>query len=286
MGKVIVVGNGPAGVSASLYIVRGGVDVQIIGKGMGALGKAEKIENFYGFENGISGEELIKKGIKQAENLGVEVTSDEVVAVSYDGKYVVKTKKGEYKADAIIMATGTARKAPVLKGLQELEGRGVSYCAVCDAFFYRGKDVAILGNGEYALSEANEIANVASSVKILTNGKKPDADFGDYEIIDKKISELNGEDKLEKITFEDGSNIEVNGVFVAIGTASTADLARKIGAVIENNKISINDKMETNVPGLYAAGDCTGNFLQVAKAVYEGAVAGTEALKYVRKLSK
>ena len=286
MPKVIIVGNGPAGVSASLYIIRGGVDVQIIGKDMGALVKAEKIENYYGFEDGITGEELIKTGIKQAKNLGVEVINDEVVGVSYDGNFIIKTKQDEYKSDALIMATGTARKAPAIKGLSELEGRGVSYCAVCDAFFYRGKDVAILGNAEYALNEANEIANVASSVTILTNGKKTEADFGDYKVIQTEIAELKGEDRLEKVLFKDGAEMDISGAFVAVGTASTSDLARKIGAFIENNKIVVNDKMETNIPGFFAAGDCTGNMLQVAKAVYEGAVAGTEALKFVRKLNK
>lgn len=286
MPKVIIVGNGPAGVSASLYIKRGGADVQIIGKDMGALGKAEKIENYYGFKDGITGEELIKTGIIQAKNLGVEVINDEVVGISYDGNFIVKTKQDEYKSDALIMATGTARKAPAIKGLSELEGRGVSYCAVCDAFFYRGKDVAILGNGEYALNEANEIANVANSVTILTNGKNSEADFGEYKVINTEIAELKGEERLEKVLFKDKTEINVSGVFVAVGTASTSDLARKIGAFIENNKIVVNDKMETNIPGLFAAGDCTGNMLQVAKAVYEGAVAGTEALKFVRKLNK
>ena len=286
MPKVIIVGNGPAGVSASLYIKRGGADVQIIGKDMGALGKAEKIENYYGFKDGITGEELIKTGIIQAKNLGIEVINDEVVGISYDGNFIVKTKQDEYKSDALIMATGTARKAPAIKGLSELEGRGVSYCAVCDAFFYRGKDVAILGNGEYALNEANEIANVANSVTILTNGKNSEADFGEYKVINTEIAELKGEERLEKVLFKDKTEINVSGVFVAVGTASTSDLARKIGAFIENNKIVVNDKMETNIPGLFAAGDCTGNMLQVAKAVYEGAVAGTEALKFVRKLNK
>ena len=286
MPKVIIVGNGPAVVSASLYIKRGGADVQIIGKDMGALGKAEKIENYYGFKDGITGEELIKTGIIQAKNLGIEFINDEVVGISYDGNFIVKTKQDEYKSDALIMATWTARKAPAIKGLSELEGRGVSYCAVCDAFFYRGKDVAILGNGEYALNEANEIANVANSVTILTNGKNSEADFGEYKVINTEIAELKGEERLEKVLFKDKTEINVSGVFVAVGTASTSDLARKIGAFIENNKIVVNDKMETNIPGLFAAGDCTGNMLQVAKAVYEGAVAGTEALKFVRKLNK
>ncbi|MEG1994442.1 MAG: FAD-dependent oxidoreductase, partial [Oscillospiraceae bacterium] len=243
MAKVIIVGSGPAGVSASLYIKRGGIDVQIIGKDMGALAKAEKIENYYGFENGISGKDLIETGINQAKNLGVEVTNDEVVGISYDGDFIVKTKQSEYKANALVMATGTSRKAPSIKGLAEFEGRGVSYCAVCDAFFYRKKDVAILGNGEYALNEANEIANVASIVTILTNGNEPDTDFGKYSVVKTEISEITGDGKVEKVLLKDGTEVNVSGIFVAVGTASTSDLARKIGAFIENNKIIVNDKM-------------------------------------------
>ena len=285
MPKAIIIGKGPAGISASLYLKRGGVDALVIANGDGSLAKAEKIENYYGFPEAISGEELLSNGVKQAKRLGVSFLDDEVVGISYDGSFVVRTKSLEERADALIMATGSARKAPKVKNLTELEGRGVSYCAVCDAFFYRQKDVAVLGSGEYALNEAREISHVASSVVILTNGKEPETDFGDFRVITTPIKELMGAERLEGAELENGEKLSFVGLFVAVGTASSADLARKLGAFTENGKITVNEKMETNIPGLYAAGDCTLGMLQIAKAVYEGAEAGTNALKFIRSKS-
>lgn len=282
MPKAIIIGKGPAGISAALYLKRGGADVTVIGNDDGALSKAEKIENYYGFAEPISGEELLKNGVAQGKRLGVNFIEDEVVGIGYDGSFVVKTKNSEEKSDALIMATGSARKTPPVKNLNELEGRGVSYCAVCDAFFYRQKDVAVLGSGDYALNEAKEISHVASSVVVLTNGNEPQTDFGDFKVITTPIKELIGNDRLEGAELEDGTKLSFEGIFIAVGTASSSDLARKLGAFTENGKITVNEKMETNIPGLYAAGDCTVGMLQIAKAVYQGAEAGTNALKFIR----
>ena len=146
----------------------------IIGKDHGALGKASEIENYYGFSQPISGKDLISEGMEGARRLGAEIISDEVLGISYSDKLTVITEGGEYEADSVVLATGTSRMAPKIKGLKEYEGHGISYCAVCDAFFYRGKDVAVLGNGNYALHEALELLPTSSSVTILTNGKEPD----------------------------------------------------------------------------------------------------------------
>lgn len=284
MSNVIIIGNGPAGISASLYTTRAGFDTKIIGKDGGALLKASEIENYYGFEDPVSGQSLIAGGISQAKRLGAEFIEDEVVGMSYNGKFVVITKNDEYEADCVVIATGTSRMAPKINGLKELEGRGVSYCAVCDAFFYRGKDVAVIGDGDYAIHEALELLPTSKSVTLLTNGKEVTVDVPDGILVNKnKIEALEGTDILEKVVFEDGSTLSTSGVFIAIGVAGSSDLARKLGASIEGNKIVIDENMATNIPGLYAAGDCTGGLLQIAKAVYEGAKAGTEIVKYLRK---
>ena len=177
MSKVIIVGSGPAGVSAALYTRRAGFETTVISNGGGALLKAEKVENYYGFADAVSGEKLYTDGINGAKRLGVNFIDDEVVSLAFNGSYVVKTTKGEHSADAVLLATGVSRLAPNITGLKDFEGMGVSYCAVCDSFFFRGKNVGVIGNGEYALHETKELLNVVGSVTVYTNGEKPLVDF-------------------------------------------------------------------------------------------------------------
>lgn len=283
MANIIIIGNGPAGISTALYTTRAGIDTTVIGRDYGALGKASEIENYYGFSDPVSGTDLITKGIEGAQRLGANIIHDEVVGISYGEKLTVITKGNEYSADGVVIATGTSRTTPKIDGLKELEGHGVSYCAVCDAFFYRGKDVAVLGDGNYALHEALELLPTSKSVTILTNGKEPDVVIPDTIKIDTRvIKTIEGNDTVTGILFEDELSLPISGLFVAIGIAGSADLAKKLGAETKNNKIVVDENMSTNIPGLYAAGDCTGGLLQISKAVYEGAKAGTEIIKYLR----
>lgn len=285
MSDVIIVGYGPAGVSASLYALRSGLDVVLLGKDSGALEKAHMIENYYGLEKPLAGSDLFAVGKAQAERLGAKIVDDEVTDLYFDGKMFVATGlTGEYRARACIMATGSARKKQPLPKMAELEGHGVSYCAICDAFFYRGKDVAVLGAGEYALHECKELLNVAGSVTLLTNGAEVTAEFPETVKIDKRpLKTLLGEGQLAGAVFMDESEIKLDGLFVALGSASAMDLARKAGAAFENGNVVLDKNFMTTVPGLFAAGDCTGGTLQVAVAVGEGAIAGLAAIKYLRE---
>lgn len=288
MTDILIIGSGPAGISAALYAARAGMDTLVISSGQSALFKAHMIENYYG--GSIPGDELYEKGIAQAKALGIEIKEDQVVGLGFDGDFIVTGEKSQYKAKAAIIATGSSRKAPPLPGLSEFEGRGVSYCAVCDGFFHRGKNVAVLGSGTYALHEAMELSPIVESVTILTDGQVPEFSLPDsvtnISVDTGKIKELTGEELLSSVVFEDGKALDVSGVFVAIGTAGSSDLARKLGAVTEGTKIAVNGEMATNIPGLYAAGDCTPGMLQVAKAVYQGAEAATSAIKFVRSQNK
>lgn len=280
MYDVIVIGSGPAGITAAIYAKRRNLSILVISKGNGTLQKAEKIDNYYGFENGISGKELYVNGIKQAKNLGIDFIEDEVINIEYINQFTVETVNSKYEAKAVILATGVSRNIPNIKGIKEFEGKGVSYCAVCDSFFYKGKDVAVLGDGNYAIHEFETLKPIASSVTILTNGNTMvENRDSSIEVNSKKIREFRGNTKLEEVEFEDNTIQNLNGVFIAMGTASSSDLARKIGARIENNNIIVNENMETTVPGLFACGDCTGGLLQISKAVYEGAKAGLAVLK-------
>lgn len=279
MASVIIIGGGPAGVSAGLYTIRANIETTIFTQGGSALVKAEKIENYYGFPNGISGKELYQRGIDSVQNLGAKVIEQEVIGAGYNGKFVVETNTDTYEADALVIANGASRSVPKIKNIKEFEGRGVSYCAVCDAFFYRGKNVAVIGNGDYALHEADVLSKVAENVTILTNGEKAP----NYSNCDtRKIVSIEGNDVVEYIVFDDGEKLSVSGVFVAIGVAGGVDLARKLGAIVNGNYIDVNENMNTNVPNLYAVGDCTGGLLQVSKAVCDGAKAGIDIIKNLR----
>ncbi len=286
MYDVIIIGKGPAGISASLYIKRANLSVLIIGKGVGALEKAKTIENYYGIT--ATGKEIYATGIKQAEALNIPIKNEEVLGISFEKNFIVTTNQQKYETKTVLLATGTNRISPNIKGLKEFEGKGISYCAVCDGFLYRGQDVAVLGNGEYALHEAQELANIVKSVTILTNGQSNINEQyiesnNKITVNTNKIKEFQGDSIIRKIKFEDNTEIPIRGIFVAEGVATSIDFARKLGAKIGQNKIIVNSKMETNVPGLYAAGDCTGGLLQISTAVAEGAIAGTEIIKYIRE---
>ena len=284
MPNIVIIGSGPAGVSAALYAVRAGADTTVLTRGSGALDRAEKIENYYGFAEPISGAELERRSIENAKRLGVNVITAEAVGLTYTDKLTVETVGADYLADAVILATGASRAVPRIPGLAGLEGHGVSFCAACDAFFYRGKDVAVLGSGEYALHEVQALLPVAGSVSLLTNGAPLTAQFPpEVKVYPQKVDAILGEKVVTGVQLSGGETLAGSGVFVALGVAGSTALARKIGAAVDGNRIVVDAAMQTTVPGLYAAGDCTGGLLQVAKAVYEGALAGTEAARALRK---
>lgn len=287
MEKLIIAGAGPAGVSAALYAVRSGITPLVLHKGAGALEKAAKIENYYGLPKPISGRELYENGIAQLSSLEVPVLQEELLAVEYDGDYTVHTTANTYHTRSLILATGTKRNTLSLKELKKYEGSGISYCAICDGFFYRGKEVAVLGNGVYALHEAQVLEPLASKVTILTNGKEASFSrdsLGSIQVETRKIISAGGEASLSYVELEDHTRFPLSGLFVALGTADSTDIARKLGLVMENNHIVIEPDTSTALPGLFAAGDCTGGLLQVSKAVYEGALAGTKAVNYLKTL--
>ena len=284
MYDVIIIGKGPAGISASLYIKRANLSVLVIGKDIGALEKAKTIENYYGIT--ATGKEIAQIGIKQATSIGVLIKNEEVFSISYDDKFEIETNQGKYQSKAVLLATGTNRISPKIKGIKEFEGKGISYCAICDGFLYRGQDVAVLGSGEYAFHEAQELSNIVKSVTILTNGnrstKTEKLQNSNITINNNLIKELEGDNIIRKVKFTDNTELPIKGVFVAEGVATSIDFARKLGAKIDQNKIIVNSKMETNIPGLYAAGDCIRGLLQISTAVAEGAIAGTEIIKFIR----
>lgn len=284
MYDVIIVGAGPAGLSAALYTSRANVKTLVIGKDGGALERVEKIENYFGVASPVSGCELLEQSRTQVMGFGAEIVEDEVLGISWTGTFQVTGKEGTYEARALILATGASRTKGKIQGLSEHEGKGVSYCAVCDAFFYRGKTVAVLGHGDYAVHELGQLLPVVERAILCTNGKEPECSVPEGTSVETaEISAVTGEEAVESLVFADGRQMRVSGVFVALGSAGAVELARKIGAQVEGNRIVTDEKMATNVPGLYAAGDCVGGLLQISTAVGEGAQAAMSAIAFIRR---
>lgn len=284
MVDVVIIGNGPAGISAALYTKRAKLNTIVIGKDYGALKKANKIENYYGFPDGISGNRLIELGLKQIKYLHVPHIKEEVIVINYeDNNFKIVTNKNEYITRSVIIATGVSRIKTNLEGIKRLEGKGVSYCAICDGFFFKNKDVAVLGDGDYAVHEIQELLPIVNSVTLLTDGKgKINLRDDRVNVYDNKVKRLIGNDRLEKIEFEDNTSLEVSALFVAEGTASSVDFARRLGVIIEENNIVVDKNYMTNIPGLFAAGDCIGGLLQISKAVSDGANCAIGVINYLK----
>lgn len=286
--KLLIVGGGAAGLSAAIYAARANIPTTVLYQDGGALSKTDKIENYFGFPQPISGTELLRRGQEQAVRLGANLIRTEVTGVAYTAEgFSVHSTAGTFPANAIILSTGTSRRIPLLPGITEWEGRGVSYCAVCDAFFYRGQPVAVLGAGAYALEEAQTLLQTASSVTLLTNGEpSPEIIPAGLQVETRPLTAIEGVDRVEKVLFQTGEPLVVNGVFIALGTADSNSMARTLGVFTKDNYILIDADGATNVPGIFAAGDCTGGLLQIVKAVQEGAQAALCAAQFLRKLNK
>lgn len=198
-----------------------------------AVEKTSKIENYYGFEEGISGKELYQKGMKQAENIGVEIKKEEVTNIQMTPNgFAVKTEQNLYEGRTVILATGNKKNKPPIQNIEEFEGKGVSYCAVCDGFFYRNKNITVIGDGNYAISEVNELIHLAKEITILTNGEKaPEmrSQENNLKIDTKEIQAIKGEKKVEAIQFKDGTTLKTDGIFIANGVAGSLDFAKKLG---------------------------------------------------------
>lgn len=288
----IIIGKGPAGISAALYNVRANMKTLVLGTQSSALIKAGSIENYYGFSQPISGKRLLEEGESQLKRIGGDIREEEVVGIEKEEHFIVKTTKETYQAFSVLIATGQKPAGVKIQNLKKFEGRGISYCTTCDGFFYRGKKVGVLGFKDFALHEAKELIPFTSAITVFTNGQEMEfsqdslALKGKFTINEKPIRSFEGSEFLEKLVFEDGAEFPLDGVFIAYDSASSINFALKMGILVENQAIVVNQNQETNIEGLYAAGDCTGVFRQISVAVGQGAIAGRQMIEYVRKLKQ
>lgn len=292
MYDVVIIGKGPAGISSSLYTVRGNLSTLVVAKDFGNLYKTDKIDNYYGFPDTITGKELLENGVKQAKRLGVKFADDEVVGITFDGTFNVIGKQETYRALSVILAVGQPGKKLSLKGIKDFEGKGISYCSTCDGFFYRNKKVGVIGYTDFAVHEASELLTYTNDVTIFTNGQElkidehSDSVIRRFNVNNKPIARIAGDDFVERIEFTDGTSENTDGIFIAYGSASAVEFALKMGVLTENNAVVTEKDGSTNIPGLFACGDCTGGFKQISVAVGQGAVTGKSVLDYVKTMKK
>lgn len=283
MYDAIVIGKGPAGLQAAVYIARAGLSVLVIGENDSGLLKAAHVDNYFGFEKTISGPELLEKGELQAKRFGAKILTAHVLNITYaENGFDVKTNASTYSAKTILIATGKPLPPGIIPGIKKFEGKGVSYCTTCDGFFFRGKNVGILGNKDYAISEAEEMEKFTPNITIYTNGNELEVDKSKYRVITKKIKALQGENALEKVEFDDGSSEDLQGLFIALDRPAGAEFARKLGIEIENDRIITDGDFQTNIPGIFAAGDCVSDFKQISVAVGQATLAARGMIKFAK----
>ncbi|MFB6151130.1 MAG: NAD(P)/FAD-dependent oxidoreductase [Haloarculaceae archaeon] len=289
---IAVIGGGPAGLSAAVYTARADQETYVFDDGGGTTRDVDRMENVYGFPDGVTGPELVSRGREQARKFGAEFVAEEVVRVGRtdDGTYEVETTESEYEARGVVIATGASYESPAIGGVDEYEGRGVSYCVECDAYFYRDRPVAVVGAENYAAKEALMLLDYTEDVRVLTNGSEFAADPALRERLDDegipvrtdRLDRLAGEDGLERVVTRDGEAIDVDGLFVALGAAGGTDLAEMLGVPTEGAAVETDEGMGTNVPRVYAAGDVTGGQRQINTSVGEGTRAAINLLEELR----
>ncbi len=294
----IVIGAGPAGLSAGIYLRRYRMNCLIISKDIGGYAnEAHKIENYPGFPS-ISGIELMLKFKEHFESLGGSIIQKEAIGISKgkDG-YSVQLSDSCYNAKTLIIAAGTKRRKLNIKGEDEFLGKGVSYCATCDAFFFKDKVVGVVGGNDSAASAAVLLAQHAKKVYIIYRKEKVRAEPHWLELIDNDpkievisntvIKEIKGDMKLSSVALDSGKKLELDGLFVEIGSVPTTDIAKSIGIELsEGHYIKVGSNQETSVSGIFAAGDITDSsdrFRQIITACSEGAIAAQSAFNLIKK---
>jgi thioredoxin reductase (NADPH) len=293
---VAIIGCGPAGLQAAIHACGKKAKVFVFGNvEKSSLYKAH-VANFCCFEKVVLGKDLLEAGRLQSESLGAEFVEEDLIETKIENnRFCLTSESGKiFVAKAIILAMGIARKKLRVKKERELLGRGVSYCVDCDAGFFRGMDVAVVGNESAAASGALTLLGFADKVFLICRKLSTSKALEDrlknsaVQILeDTWVQEILGENDVEGVLLTNGETLDVKGVFVELGAKGAMELAASLGVVFDAETFSFietNRKQETNIPGLYAAGDITGEPWQIAAAVGEGCVAGIEAARYAKKL--
>lgn len=294
---VIIVGGGPAGLSSGIYAVRRELKTLLVEKGVlgGQMLLTSEIENYPGFSR-VSGRDLAEKMEGQVRELGVEVVNADVLKLDLGGDMKEVATSGDvFKAKSIILATGGGYRKLGAKGEEDFAGRGVSYCATCDAPFFKGKTVAVIGGGNSAISDALYLSEVAGRVYLIhrraefraEEAKQKELERRGVELIlNATVEEISGETLVSSMKIKEDviREISVDGVFISIGSIPNSGLAKDAGVLLDEKEfIKVDGNQETNMKGVFAAGDVTGGVMQISTAVGEGSIAALSAYEYVKK---
>jgi thioredoxin reductase (NADPH) len=305
MYDLIIIGGGPAGLTAGLYNARARLNVillEMLAPG-GQILLTDWVENYPGFPDGISGFELVDKMKAQAENFGLKIQNEEALGLEITPeKKIVTTNKGRLETKALILACGATPRKLGIEGEDLLTGKGVSYCATCDGPFYRDQEVAVIGGGDTAVEEAIFLTRFASkihlihrrdelrAIKLLQERAMAEEKIQFvWDTVPTKVLGKNGVDTVELKNVKTGelSRKDVQGVFIFVGTQPNTELVKGLVDLDENGFIKTGDHMETSIPGVFAAGDIRSKILrQISTAVGEGAEASFSAQRYIENLDQ
>lgn len=301
--EIIIIGGGPGGLTAGLYAARAGLKTILLERGMfgGQIVNAHKVENYPGFPDGISGFDLVSLMHQQATKYGLEIINAEATGIKPGKPHIVLTADGTFEAAAVIIAAGSEYTKLGVTGEKEFVGRGVSYCATCDGAFFKDVEVAVVGGGDTAITDALELTQHASKIHVIHRrnqlrasqilqqraSAQPRLKFIWNSVVEKVGGEaMVKELKLKNVKTGEISTLPVSGVFVAIGVKPNSQSFANAVKVDENGQIIVEQSMVTSVPGIYAIGDIRQNSArQVATAVGDGATAAIAAFKYIREQS-
>ncbi|MFH1331934.1 MAG: FAD-dependent oxidoreductase, partial [archaeon] len=268
MYDTVIIGAGPAGISAGIYTARAKLKTLTIGKfSESKMAMGHKVQNYFGFSKVMDSKELLKEGTKQAKGLGAEILEEEVVDVKKAKQaFEIKDSKNKiYETKTIIIATGSKIETINVKNEKELTNRGIHYCALCDGPMYNNKTIAVIGDGNHAAEEALILSTYSKDLTIVSHNKKFNISNELMEEISKRkirmvqseVLEFTGKNKLESIKTKE-KEIKCDAAFMAVGTASSASFARKLGLELTGNSIKTDEKGETSMEAVYAAGEATG----------------------------
>jgi thioredoxin reductase (NADPH) len=291
---VVILGSGPAGLQAAIHAARAKVSVLVMGKPSKSSLHRAHIENYCCMEK-TAGEDLLRQGIQQAEAAGTDFMYEDVVKVSQEEQwFIIRNESGaDLKCRALILAMGISRNKLRVPGEKKLLGRGVSYCVDCDGGFFRNEPVLVVGNESAAASGALTMTFYASHVHLVCDQldiaealahQVKESDVTIYE--GRKITEITGQEEVDGVLLDDGTRLEVKGVFIELGAKGAIELASSLGVTMDPESpqyIATDKKQRTNIAGVLAAGDICGLPWQLAKAVGEGCVAGLEAAAYAKQ---
>ncbi|MBU0679953.1 MAG: NAD(P)/FAD-dependent oxidoreductase [Proteobacteria bacterium] len=295
---VLIMGAGPAGLQAAVHAVRKKASVVVVGRPERSAIYRAHVENYLCVDGITDGHEMIEVAIAQATRFGAQLIEEDVLHVEAEeeGGFLVRTEGKRFHALSIIIAIGTSKKKLRVPGENELAGKGVSYCVDCDCNFYRKAKVVVVGNESAAVDGAITLTKYASEVtlicKDLVVSDAMHQRLAESSVVVKQdawVKEIVGDTAVTSVVLDDDSILEVDGVFIELGSKGPMELATAIGVELDMETfsyINTNKKMETNISGVYAAGDIAGQPFQMAKAVGEGCVAGWEAANYVKKLKR